>query len=228
MARSADLIDSKVFEAEFFLQKIAEAGTDFFAARCYLSAFASSSRSITFAIQAVLSDEEGFREWYAHVQERMRKDPLARFFKTVRNETQKIGHTPLNAGSSGWRGDGTWETTYWFVDGYEGREDEIPRVDVLTACRTYFTTLLEIIYECYERFDVLSPLSFFSVPNLTAKGMTLEEMEEALGFPRGWTDSPNITEAERHALLRKQSPDTAIDRLFLRYLGKVRSHPDGR
>lgn len=226
MARSADLIDFKVFEAEFFLQKIGEAGTDFFAARCYLSAFASSSRSITFAIQAVLRDEPGFQEWYSHVQERLRKDPLARFFTTVRNETQKIGHTPLNAGTAGWRGDGTWGTTYWFVGGYEGCEDEIPSVDVLTACRTYFTTLLEIIYECYERFDVLSPLSFFSVPNLTAKGMTLEDMEEALGFPRGWTDIPSITEAERHELLRKQCPDTAIDRLFLRYLGRIRSHPD--
>ena len=94
--------------------------------------------------------------------------------------------------------------------------------NVLSACHTYMTTLVAIVYDCYLAFDVLSPLSFFSVPNLTSKGMSLEDIEEALGFPRGWTSVPGVPPEERLRLLRKQFPDTVIDRTFLKYLGKVR------
>lgn len=227
MARSADLIDRKVFEADFFLDKLANAGLDFFAAQCFFSAFVSSARSITFAMQAVLSDAPNFANWYRQQQERLRLIPAARFFHEVRNETQKLGHTPVGAGSSGRGQDGKQRITYFFSGGFEGDQSLVPDSDVVTACRDHLVRLLEIVFDCYETFDVLSPLSFYSVPNLAARRFTLEEMEVALGFPAGWTDHPGAVPEERLRVLRAQFPDTAIDRLFLRYLGRTRSTSEG-
>ena len=119
MARSAHLIDTKAFEADFFLEKLASSGTDFFAARCYFSAFVSACRSITFAMQAALAGVQGFAEWYFEKQHFLRNTPTARFFVEVRNESQKIGHTPLNAGRSRQRPDGSFEVSYYFSGGFE-------------------------------------------------------------------------------------------------------------
>ncbi len=226
MARSGDLLDAKVFEADFFLEKLRTAGLDFFAARCYFSAFVSAARSISFAMQAVLKDAEGFEKWYMKRRQHLSEIPLARFFVTVRNETQKIGHSPVNFGASEWLGEGQSVSKYYFVGGYEGNVTDIPVTDVVTASCDYMKLLVELVYDCYNEFNILSPQSFFSVPNLTRLRMSVEDVEESLGFPRGWTAATGIPEDIRLKMLRKSVPDTTIDRVFLKYLGKTRTLPD--
>jgi hypothetical protein len=226
MPRSGDLLDAKVFEADFFFEKLKTAGLDFFAARCYFSAFVSAARSISFAMQAVLKDVEGFPQWYAERQQRLRGIPLARFFVTVRNETQKIGHSPVNSGASQWLGNGQWDSEYYFVGGYEGDVMDIPSSDIVTACSDYMKLLVELVYDCYNEFNILSPQSFFSVSNLRRLGLSLEDVEETLGFPRGWTAAPGIAEDMRLKMLRESVPDSAIDRVFLKYLEKTRMSDD--
>jgi hypothetical protein len=225
VTRSTDLIDAKAFEADFFLGKLTEAGPDFVAARCYFSAFVSAARSITFAMQAVLKDVDGFSTWYTNKQKYLRNIPAARFFSEIRNETQKIGHTPLNSGESRWRSDGPPKVTYYFSGGFEGDPSIVPDADVVTACREHLTRLVQLVYDCYLALNISSPQSFFSVPNLLERDFLVAEIEEALGFPRGWTNAPGLTTADRLATLQRQSPDTAIDRLFLRYLGHARPDP---
>jgi|GEM_PF-3631635 len=44
MARSFSLVDQKLAEADFFLEKLKEAGFDFFAVRCYASVFTTAAR----------------------------------------------------------------------------------------------------------------------------------------------------------------------------------------
>ncbi len=62
--RSFDLVDLKVAEAEFFLKRLRRTRRDFFAVQCHFSAFVSAARSVTYSLQAVLSDRPGFKEWY--------------------------------------------------------------------------------------------------------------------------------------------------------------------
>ena len=62
--RSFGLVDHKIAEAEFFFTEISKCGFNFFAFRCYVSAFVSSTRSVTFAIQASLRGLVGFDGWY--------------------------------------------------------------------------------------------------------------------------------------------------------------------
>lgn len=223
MAHSGDVIDAKAFEADFFLEHLRNAGFDLFAAQCYVSAFVTASRSITFAMQACMNGVPGFEAWYRLMQEKLRTDPLARFFATVRNESQKIGHTPLTGAHSVTNPDGTHGASYLFVGAYEGDVAEVPATDAVAACCDYLHMLLGFVYECYEMFPDLSPLTYYSLAAMQARGETVEDMEQALGFPRGWTSEPEKLHDKRYHYLLRRFPDTRIDELFEKYLGKRRT-----
>lgn len=99
MSKTFGLVDEKLAEADFFLEKLAESGLNFFEVRCYFSAFVSSARSVTFALQFVMSDVAGFEEWYSGKQQNLKDDLNAKFFHTARNESQHTGINPVSGGS---------------------------------------------------------------------------------------------------------------------------------
>ena len=72
MSRSFSLVDSKVAEAAFFLEKIADCGYETLEMRCYLSAFVSAARTVTFSLQSVLRNVDGFDEWYRSHQQALK------------------------------------------------------------------------------------------------------------------------------------------------------------
>ena len=76
--RSFELVESKLVEANFFLEKLANV-KGFDAARFYFSAFVSAARTVTFALQAVMKSVEGFAEWYSKEQDSLKADPTARY-----------------------------------------------------------------------------------------------------------------------------------------------------
>lgn len=96
--RSFDLVDEKVGEADFFLDRLLTAGWDMFPVRCYFSAFVASARSITFALQAALKGLEGFDSWYEQRQQALQDNKTARFFNAVRRASQHIGINPVTQG----------------------------------------------------------------------------------------------------------------------------------
>ena len=89
MARVLDLIEWKVAEADFFLNAMQDSGFNIFGFYCYFSAFLSASRSITFTLQAVMSDTPGFDEWYETARQPLKEDSRARFFVQLRNIATK-------------------------------------------------------------------------------------------------------------------------------------------
>lgn len=99
MARSFGLVDDKVEEAAFFLEHL-EATSNMFDARCYMSAFASACRSVTFAMQASLSDTVGFREWYEAQQVELRTNERANYFNEVRRLSEHVGLSPITGGAT--------------------------------------------------------------------------------------------------------------------------------
>lgn len=99
MSRMFGLVDTKVQEAEYFLDRILDADLDFFGVRCDAVAFAAAARSITFAMQSSLSGFAEFDKWYASKQKDLRNDPLARFFHEFRRVSQHIGDNAVNGGS---------------------------------------------------------------------------------------------------------------------------------
>jgi hypothetical protein len=220
--RTFDLVDHKLAEADFFLERLAEVQTDFFAAQCYFSAFASAARSVTFALQACLSDHPDFSPWYAQKQHLLKADPLARFFHRARTESQHLGVAHIRGGSM--RSiDGMPRTVFHFRGLFDQNRADVPGDDVVTACQEHMRNLVALVYECYDVFGpVVDPEQYYTLENLRRIGKTVEDIEEELGYPRGWTVAPDLDEATRLRVLTEHEPGTELDEIFEKYLGRNR------
>jgi len=205
MPRSFGLVDDKLFEADFFFDQL-RTTRDFFAARCYFSAFTAAARSVTFAMQSCLSDVPGFAQWYAACQDRLRADPVAQFFQRARTESQHVGINPVSAGSF------DRESARFFAP-------SAPEQDVHLAARKYMTLLVRLVRECYDTFGTtIDPDQYYTIANLAVRGLSIEDVEEELGFPRGWTDLPGASNADRLHALRREVPMSTVSTLFDKYL----------
>ena len=135
MSRSFGIVENKINETAFFLEKIREEESSyhFDEPQFYLSAFMSACRSITFALQASLSDLSGFMEWYELKQNELKKNRLARFFLISRNESQKIGFFPIGGGSSYTDKNGNHKMKFYFQQLAQTENNYTPEEDVLTV-----------------------------------------------------------------------------------------------
>lgn len=217
MARSFGLVDHKVAEADFFLSKISECGFDFFAVRCYVSAFVASARSTTFAVQSVLHELENFEVWYKGWQTRLRADPLARFFHEFRRVNQHIGNNLVSGGTCG----PGQPICYWFLPNQEIRV--VPEDHVEMACKKYMATIVSLVYDCYIKFGPhIDAHQRYTAEYFESIGKTIEDAEQELGFPKDWTDIGDPTAIScRWQALRGTVTGCEINHLFAKYLDKV-------
>ena len=219
MSRSFGLVDYKVLEAEFFLNelnRISKLGENFNVSGVQFcaSAFVSASRSITFAMQASLKNQSEFDDWYGCHQESLRQNSLAKFFHNFRTVTQHVGESVVNGGM--------------LVDGkmlflFCPCKDlpKVPVQDVLTACEEYFRIVLSIVYDCYLKLgNLIDGQQYYTQENFFKLGKSIEDAEEELGFPRGWTQIGLADEHlfERWNLLRKNAGGCEIEDVFLKWL----------
>jgi hypothetical protein len=223
MTRSFGLVDYKVQEAEYFLLELERLGKqiNFAAVQFCVSAFVSAARSITFAMQASLKGHPKFEPWYESRQQELRADPLAKFFHDFRTVTQHIGANVVGGGSNR-----KGKTLYYFVACPD--LPTVPEQDVISACETYFTAILQMVYDCYvELGPVVDGQQYFTKENFAALGKTIEDAEEALGFPRGWTDiGRSDIEPYRWQVLRQQADGCLIEEQFERWLDKSLPRPE--
>jgi len=214
--RSFELVDTKVAEADFFLKKLSQCGFNLFELSCYLSAFVSSSRSTTFSLQSVMKGHDDFDGWYKQHQEIMKTDKLSKFFNNFRRVSQHIGVSPYGGGE--------------FSDNkilhYFGSSKDLPDVskeDIITSCNNYFTSVVELIYDAYLIFGAsIDAQQYFTSSNFVTLGKTIEDAEEELGLPRGWTDigDPDAEEYRWEAL-RNTTTGCEINHIFEQYLNKI-------
>jgi hypothetical protein len=226
MSRSFQIVEDKIEEAEFFLEKLHFKDTDFptFSLReasFYLSAFLSAVRSITFCLQASLSDLDGFQSWYERHQVSLNANELARFFLEARNLSQKVGYYPLRGGRIHRDENGARHVELYFAP----LEDMglVPDADVATACEAHFRQLLEITVDCYGAFgSIIDPEKYYTIENMRQLGLTIEDFEVELGYEEGWTDVSDLSPEECIDVLREYAPKIAIDWIFRKYLGTDR------
>lgn len=222
VTRSFGLVDYKIQEAEFFLLEVHRHGRmiEHGAVQFCVSAFVSAARSVTFAMQASLKGHFEFDAWYAPRQEALRKDPLSRFFHEFRTVTQHIGENLVSGGSHSKAG-----TFYYFAPCRD--LPSVPDLDVITACDMYFKSVLDLVYECYVHLrTVVDGQWYFTEENFKRMGKKIEDAEEELGMPRGWTDikQPD-TALHRWQLLRQNADGCNIQPQFQKWLGKQLERP---
>lgn len=241
--RSFDCVDFKLAEADFFFEKLKAA--DFSELNFYFSAFVSASRSVSFALQAVMDGVEGFDHWYSNRQEEMRNDPVCRFFVAYRNETQKTGERAIYGGHSRLTPDGHRERKYRFGRSIStgerhdiatslelvmrgmferalsasDQDDALPtEPDAIELCRRYIVRIASLVSDCYRDFDyVVDPDVHYTVEGLRKAGKTVEDVEEEFGLPKGWTALAGNTDELRLRLLSQNAPRSAIKHLFQKY-----------
>ena len=222
MARSFGLVDYKVLESEYFLEALIQgSGRPYFAGIQFCtSAFAAAARSITFAMQSSLRGAEDFEAWYAERQVEMRNDRLATFFNDFRRVTQHIGESVVDAGS---RENG--RTLYYFAPCRD--LPSVPEQDVISACTEYFRMLLSVVYRCYIDFGpLIDGQQHYTTENFERLGLTIEDAEEELGFPCGFTDIGDRSALPyRWESLRREADGCAIQDQFVRWLGRAVPQP---
>ena len=236
------IVEEKIKETDFFLEQLTNS-KNLSDARYYLSAFLSASRSITFVLQASISEINGFQKWYEEQQVKLKQNDLAKYFVEARNLSQHVGYYPI---TSCVFNDNTVKYTFTYhseaVDSlfqkvfydnlahsinldhiHNEVKNPIPKEDVATACKKYFVLLLEIIQDCYQQFGhIIDPVQYF-VYGISKVGKSLEDIEEELDYPRGWTKIESIPEEERIQMLRREfEKAVTIDYVFEKYLGTNR------
>jgi hypothetical protein len=169
MSQSFGVVEEKLQEAQFFLDRLCESGRLDLSARFYFSAFVTAARSITLALQATMSGVPGFGAWYESAQATLKADPLAPLFIEIRNVSQHRGLNPLNqvplhhlreylATQFSESGCG-----HVLVLPSAGGGEGASLVDALEVSEKYFASLVSLIFECYEKFKcVVDPKWYFT------------------------------------------------------------------
>ena len=227
MFRSISIVEYKVQQAQFFLEKISQVELDFFAVQCFVDAFVGAARGITFSMQAVLGDVPGFAEWYATRQATLKGDTVCQFFNQYRRVSTHIGDTVVRGGMSARNQSGEPVVKYFFMPVPD--LPDVPEQDVLSICTDYFRVLLKLVYDIMMDFKYqLDDRWYFTKENFHGMGKTVEDAEKELGFPRGWTGIGDVfPECERWRVLRRtQTVGCQLNELFLRYLGNTIQGPD--
>lgn len=233
--RSFGLVEDKIRETDFFLNQIKYCD-NFFECKCYLNAFLSACRSITFVLQASMKKVPEFDKWYDRQQQIMKDNELSNFFATARTESQKIGTCHICSGSCYKDIRGEIRMQFYFEKDFdiadfmhtlfihkENGKLEHSIEDVATQCENHFKFILEIVYDCFNTFGhVIDPKKYYTLGNIQNIGLSVEDVEGATGYPRGWTDIEGYTPSDRVDLIRCYEPDSNIDPLFVKYLNKRR------
>lgn len=91
-----DTVD-RLLEAKFLLERMKETQSNRFAFKCYLTAFLSLARSVTWIMQKEFAKAPGFAGWYDEVRSKMIKDSDMNLLKKKRNFTIKKSPVQLQA-----------------------------------------------------------------------------------------------------------------------------------
>jgi hypothetical protein len=227
MNRSISIVEYKVEQARFFLQQIPQSNFNFFAVQCFTDAFASACRSITFAMQAVINEVEGFKEWYAARVEGLKRDKLSLFFNAYRTASIHIGDTVVRGGSAFIDSEGKRRVQYFFLAIPD--VPDVPKEDVVSACTAHFVSILGLVYAAFAAFPCqLDDRWHYTEAHFREMNKSIEAALQELGLPAEWFSvKPEIPEPEKWRILRRtKAVGCQLNDAFQHYLGKTIAGPD--
>jgi len=216
------LVSQKVGEADFFLEKLKSTSCRAEEFNYLFSAFVSAVRSITFTLQYVMRSYPDFDNWYKDKQDRLRKSDLAKAFVEFRNQAQKTGIIPIIKKGSLFDGI-FYEDTEFYVP-TDSEIKEVPTGNVVQLSEKCLIEVLSVVGDCYKDFDVyIDPRILFSKRALGLLNWSIEDLEESLGFPKGYTDmdfeDENLDNFEiRLSLLKRYGGDETLQVYLDKYL----------
>jgi hypothetical protein len=180
VSSSFQLVDVKVAQANFFLGKLARAADNAFEFHCYLTAFVGCCRSVTYALQAVMSETPGFAEWYGRKQKALQNSSVARYFHSVRNLDQHVGAIVI--GSRVETPERFFkEVKYSFATENSEKMPAPPPTDVMSACHQYYDEIAQVVADCCGKFGIpIDPKVHFTQINFDSVGNSLGDALEEI------------------------------------------------
>lgn len=214
-----ETLDNKMAETEFFLRMMASPSSERFSFNYFFSAYVSAARTTTLALQQ-FKHLPGFETWYSPHRERLKRDALAKFFLDTRNDHVHDGPYPVTS-SSHYQG----ASRYFFDQGANAprrREN-----DVVSMCRDFFVTLLEIVHDCYVVLGVhIDPQQYCTREHFATLGRSIDDAEiEVCGWVCTSLIEEGCEEDDRWHELRAHVGECKINHLFYAYLGKPTPQP---
>lgn len=228
MSKNFGNVENKALETEFHLKNFESSykKNKVFESQCYFNAFLSATRSMTMVLQFVMKDTEDFNEWYKEQTSRLKEIKNLQFFVNFRNDSIHQGKNFVF--SADWslnsENDERELETFFKPESFQIFRSKISK-DILNASREYFTALLRVIQQCYVKYGaIIDPDQYWTIKNIESKRLTCEDVEESMGFPRGWTGISKYTERERKKFLiqsirSREAITCPLEPLFKNYLG---------
>ena len=142
-------VEERLFEAEYFGGRLRFLATPEF--RYELHAFVSAARNVTFVLQKEMNRVPGFQTWWSGCQERMRQDDAMKFFKELRNRSQKKGDI-LFVGGSRRLADDKCLWSYRFIQNESRVPDSLVHRDVVDCCFEHLAKIATYVLEFDKEF----------------------------------------------------------------------------
>jgi len=209
------LVEERLQEAEYFARRLSNP-TDTCTVGYELNAFLSAARSVTFILQKEFSSVPGFEDWLNKERAELGKDSAARFFRDLRNYSQKEGRISL-VGSR--KGDGTW--FHMIAGTAEVVPNSLLHRPIDDCCLEHLAKLAQLILRCAGRFPYhCSPERALTPEGVSALGLDLDRLELAVGIPTDVSAARPIDTVEvRTRLLRRY-----VDQVDFDEIRRIASH----
>lgn len=167
-----------------------------------LNAFLAAARSVTFLLQKEMAAVPGFAKWWDGQRKQLANDSAANFFLKLRNFSQKEGRGSVVG--SAFSGRRRW--SYRFAGNVEPVPTTLLHRDVADCCREHVAKLARIVLVCADVFPYHTcPRRALTPEGVAALQLSLQDVEESLGFPRGWTETADPASHDRRIdVLREQ------------------------
>jgi hypothetical protein len=207
-------VEEKRGEMSFFLLRLSEAPTDELAFRSYFSAFASAAMSVVYALDAARKRiDPAFDAWYAPRRTRLTDhDPISRYVLARRGESVHIGETRVRSMRLKRGEDGA--PVYEFFFSLDPQRPEPVPVDVLSACEHTHNVVWDLVEGVRTNFPRAARDYLLDAGRLRTEGMTVDDVEERLGFPHGWSFVDGCTDQQRLNALRAARAPVVAHRAF--------------
>jgi hypothetical protein len=163
-----------------------------------------------------------FDAWYKLRQEKLRSSKLAKAFVEFRNQAQKTGIVPIAPEGSLFEGI-FYETTQFYIP-TNSEIKEVPNGNVIELSEKCLIEVLTIVAECYKDFDIyIDPRVLFTERGINGLNWTVEDVEEFVGFPKGYSNidfqDENLSNTQiRLNILRQYSGDETLQFFLDKYL----------
>jgi hypothetical protein len=211
---SFELVEEKRAEMSFFLVRLSASPADELAFRSYFSAFASASMSVLYALDAARKRiDPQFDSWYRPRREQLTgHDPIARYVLARRGESVHLGEPRVRSMRIRRGDDG--KPAYEFFFSLDPHRPEPVAVDVLSACEHTHNAVWDVVEDVRKAFPRAARDYLLDATTLAAEGLTVEDAEERLGFPRGWSFVDGYSSQQRLDALRAARPPVVAHPAF--------------